>query len=91
MLTILAVYACAAAERAGRSKDDQRPAMRLTPREREVLRWIAVGKTVDEIGDILCVSSHTVTEHLRKTCTKLEATNTVHALVKALQSGQLTL
>lgn len=88
MLTTLAVYACAAAERVGR-KDDQPPVGRLTSREREVLRWIAVGKTVDEVGDILHVSSHTVTEHLRKVRTKLEATNTVHALVKALQSGQL--
>jgi LuxR family transcriptional regulator, quorum-sensing system regulator BjaR1 len=91
MLTILATYACAAAERIGRSKEHQRPVARLTRRECEVLRWIAVGKTVDEIGDILHVSGHTVTEHLRKIRTKLEATNTIHALVKALQSGQLTI
>lgn len=90
MLTILAIYACAAAERLGRSNDAHRPAQ-LTPREREVLKWIAVGKTVDEIGDILLVSAHTVTEHLRKIRLKLGATNTVHALVKALQTKQLTL
>ena len=91
MLTILAVYACVAAEDACRNTTDQGSAVRLTPREREVLRWIAVGKTVDEIGGILNVSSHTVTEHLKKIRTKLEATNTVHALVKALQTHQLTL
>lgn len=91
MLTILAVYACAAAERASRGKDEQRPVARLTLREREVLRWIAVGKTVDEIGDILNVSAHTVTEHLRKVRVKLDAANTTHALVKALQTGQLTI
>lgn len=91
MLTILSVYACAAAERTVRNEDDDRPAKRLTPRECEVLRWIAVGKTVDEIGDILHVSAHTVTEHLRKVRVKLEAANTTHALVKALQTGQLTI
>jgi LuxR family transcriptional regulator, quorum-sensing system regulator BjaR1 len=91
MLTILAVYACVAAEGACRNTGDQGSVVRLTPREREVLRWIAVGKTVDEIGGILNVSSHTVTEHLKKIRTKLGATNTVHALVKALRTHQLTL
>lgn len=91
MLTILSVYACVAAENMCRNTAAQVPAVALTSREREVLRWIAVGKTVDEVGDILNVSSHTVTEHLKKIRAKLEATNTVHALVKALQTRQLPL
>lgn len=91
MLTILAVYACVSAEAAGRKAGEQKSIVRLTPREREVLRWIAVGKTVDEIGAILKVSAHTVTEHLKKIRIKLEATNTVHAVVKALQTRQLSL
>ncbi len=36
----------------------------LTPREREVLEWVAKGKTNREIGIILGVSSRTVQKHL---------------------------
>ncbi len=43
----------------------------LTPRETEVLSWIAKGKTDREIGDILGISPRTVNKHLEHTFTKL--------------------
>ncbi|MGQ7844654.1 response regulator [Granulosicoccus sp. 3-233] len=43
----------------------------LTPRETEVLSWIAKGKTDREIADILGISPRTVNKHLEHTFTKL--------------------
>ena len=47
----------------------------LTQREREVLRWTALGKTSDEIGMILGISARTVNFHITMVLEKLEATN----------------
>lgn len=55
----------------------------LTPREREVMRWAAEGKTAWEISCILTVSEHTVLSHQRNVRRKLDATNNVHAVAKA--------
>lgn len=56
----------------------------LTKREREILRWVAGGKTAWEISRILGLSEHTVLAHLRKAKRKLDAANNVHAVVQAL-------
>lgn len=63
----------------------------LTIRERDVLSWVAMGKTADEIGVILSISVHTVGEHLKKIRYKLNTSNNAHSVVRALQSGQLQL
>ncbi len=57
----------------------------LTPAEREVLLWVAAGKTDDEIGTILSVSHSTVDTHLRSVFRKLQASNRVVAVLKAIQ------
>lgn len=43
----------------------------LTPREAEVLVWVAQGKTNPEIATILAISPHTVRTHLERTFAKL--------------------
>jgi DNA-binding CsgD family transcriptional regulator len=43
----------------------------LTPREAEVLVWVAQGKTNPEIAGILRISPHTVRTHLERTFAKL--------------------
>ena len=43
----------------------------LTPRETEVLSWLAKGKTNRDIGDILCMSHRTVNKHLEHIFEKL--------------------
>jgi DNA-binding CsgD family transcriptional regulator len=43
----------------------------LTPREREVMQWLAEGKSNEEIGLILAISAHTVKNHLDKIFKKL--------------------
>jgi len=66
------------------------PIIQLTPREREVLRWIASGKTVDDTSDILATSARTIEEHLVHARQKLGASNTTQAVARALYWRQIT-
>lgn len=59
----------------------------LTPRESEVLRWTGEGKTACEIGQILKISERTVNFHVNNVLLKLNATNKVQAVVKAIAIG----
>jgi LuxR family quorum sensing-dependent transcriptional regulator len=54
-----------------------RPAAKpsLTSREREVLMWVAAGKSAWEIGEILKISKRTVNEHSQTATRKLGAVN----------------
>lgn len=63
----------------------------LTPREREVLKWCAAGKTSWCISEILGISEHGVEFHMRNIMKKFDAETRVTAVVKGLQSGQITL
>lgn len=64
-------------------------AIRLTPRELEILTWAAKGKSRWEIGVILNISEDTVKTHLENTRSKLSASNTTHAIAIALLNGML--
>lgn len=59
----------------------------LSPREREVLEWIARGKSNSVIGDILELSTHTVDAYLRRIFTKLEVSDRTTAAIKGVGSG----
>jgi DNA-binding CsgD family transcriptional regulator len=67
------------------------PAVQLTPRELEILRWCKAGKSRTDIGDILSISMRTVEFHLNNAIAKLGATNQVTAVVMAIQMGLLDL
>lgn len=56
----------------------------LTERELEILRWTADGKTAVEVGNILNLATDTVNFHLKKITRKLDATNKVAAVAKAV-------
>ena len=60
---------------------------RLSEREGEVLRLIVKGFTYAEIADLLGVSSHTVTTHVRGIYRKLEVHSRSEAVYEALQLG----
>ncbi|KKB09425.1 helix-turn-helix transcriptional regulator [Devosia chinhatensis] len=64
---------------------------RISEREREVLRWIANGKSAFDVGTILTISERTVKEHLQKAREKLNASTTTHAVAKAIKSRQIIL
>ena len=59
----------------------------LTEREREVLAWIAQGKSAWEIGAILCISKRTVDVHTQNAARKLGAVNRTQAVAIALSQG----
>ncbi|WP_084169562.1 helix-turn-helix domain-containing protein [Paraburkholderia ferrariae] len=59
----------------------------LSPREREVMRWAAEGKTSYEIGIILGLAERTINFHVAKAIEKLNASNKTHAAVKAVLLG----
>lgn len=63
---------------------------RLSPREREVLNWAALGKTSWEISQILKVAERTVVFHVENAKTKLGVASRSHAVAKALALGLIT-
>jgi len=63
----------------------------LTAREREVLKWVACGKTDWEIGEILDISRETSFAHVRNCCRKLDALTRPQAVAKAMMSGEISL
>ena len=88
LASLLAQSVCAAMERVELSRIGRE---RLTVRERDILAWVAHGKTVAGIAEILAISEHTVGEHLKHIRHKLGSSNNAHSVVCALQSGQLRL
>ncbi|GAA2800820.1 response regulator [Crossiella cryophila] len=59
----------------------------LTEREREVLGWVATGRSNDEIAAQLVVSSETVRTHVSRAMLKMQARDRAQLVVFALQSG----
>ena len=57
----------------------------LTPRESEVLAWVAKGKTNAEVGVILQMSDRTVQKHLEHIYQKLGVETRTTATLRALQ------
>jgi DNA-binding CsgD family transcriptional regulator len=67
------------------------PGPRLSTREKEVLKWAAVGKTAWETGQIMTVAASTVNHHLYNACAKLQVTNKTHAVAKAIRAQIITI
>lgn len=61
----------------------------LTPRQREVLEWVAHGKTAADIAVIMGISAPTVEKHLRLARETLGVETTAHAVVKAAFLNQV--
>ncbi len=72
-----------------RKEGDSEPGTELTGREREVLGWIAQGKTNREIADLLVISERTAKFHTSSILRKLGATNRTEAVRIAVQRGLL--
>jgi DNA-binding CsgD family transcriptional regulator len=63
----------------------------LPLREASCLRWKALGKTDEEIGRILGISSHTVRFHLESARGRLNTANTTHTVAQALALGLISM
>ncbi|WP_421556429.1 helix-turn-helix transcriptional regulator [Pseudomonas kitaguniensis] len=60
---------------------------KLTPRETEILRWSAMGKTACDIATILCLSERTVGFHISSCLKKLGVSNKIAAVLCASKAG----
>jgi DNA-binding NarL/FixJ family response regulator len=59
----------------------------LTDREREIVTWVATGRSNHEIAELLVVSPDTVRTHVSRAMVKLQARDRAQLVVFALQSG----
>jgi len=59
----------------------------LTGREREILAWVATGRSNKEIADELVVSPDTVRTHVSRAMVKLHARDRAQLVVFAIESG----
>jgi DNA-binding CsgD family transcriptional regulator len=59
----------------------------LTEREREIVAWVATGRSNEEIATELVVSPATVRTHVGRAMGKLEARDRAQLVVFAIQSG----
>lgn len=66
------------------------PGRPLTPRQWETLRWISQGKTIQDIADIMDLSTATVEKHLRMAREALNASTTAHAVQRAVSLNLLS-
>jgi LuxR family quorum sensing-dependent transcriptional regulator len=63
---------------------------KLTVREREVLTWVAQGKSAWEIAEILHITKRTIDAHTQEATRKLGAMNRTHAVAVALRDKIIT-
>lgn len=57
----------------------------ITQREGEILRWLYLGKTNWEIGQLLRISDKTVKNHIQNIFSKLDVHNRVQLVTKAIE------
>jgi len=69
---------------------EPKDAVRLTPRQREVLRFIAEGRRMKEIAAILQLSTRTVVTHKYEMMRSLGVESTVELVRYALHIGMIT-
>ncbi|HEY4369584.1 MAG TPA: LuxR family transcriptional regulator [Steroidobacteraceae bacterium] len=63
----------------------------LSWREREVLRWLAEGKSAEDAADIIGISAATVMFHYRNVALRYGTLNRTHTVVEAVRRGALSL
>jgi len=63
----------------------------LTPRETEILNYMAQGYLNKQIAEVLSVSEQTVKNHITSILRKLNANARTHAVVIAIKKGLVTI
>ena len=59
----------------------------LSDRERQIMQWVALGKTNPEIGCILSISEFTVKNHMKSIFAKLDVANRAQAVASLTRPG----
>lgn len=72
-------------------RHEESPLKDLTPREKEVLSWIARGRSNTEISTELCISEPTVRMHVANILSKLHLADRTQAAIFALQKNLVPL
>ena len=72
-----------------RHQSETGTAVVLTTKEKEVMRWTCDGKTSNDIGEILNISTDTVNFHIKNAIKKLSVPNKTAAAVTAFALGLL--
>lgn len=67
------------------------PLARLTPRELEILRWMATPMTYNEVASQLTLSEETIRSHAKRVLRKLGQPNRVQAVLAAVRAGYIEL
>jgi DNA-binding NarL/FixJ family response regulator len=62
----------------------------LTPRETQILNYIADGNTNKQIARILEISEQTIKNHVSAILRKLNANDRAHAVVLAIRHGWIS-
>ena len=63
----------------------------LSPREMEILQVIAQGCSNKEVAQVLCISNHTLKNHLNNIFKKLDVEDRTQALMLSVRNGWVTL
>jgi DNA-binding CsgD family transcriptional regulator len=83
-LHLMALYAFAQVQRL---TGKVRQTGMLSNREREILTWIAAGRSVAEISELLGLSGRTIEWHVQRSIEKLGARTRTNAVAIALREG----
>lgn len=75
----------------GRISPQKTPSVSLTPRELEVLEWMATPNTYKQIALQLSVSEETIRSHAKSILEKLKQPNRSQAILSALRLGLIEL
>ncbi len=86
-LCTLALFYCEAATRLNCQTEGE--LQKLTPRELEIMKWVAEGKDNEMIASILKVSVSAVAFHIRNIYKKLGAANRANAVARAFITGAM--
>jgi DNA-binding NarL/FixJ family response regulator len=89
--SLLAPVATSAVLRRVRGELEQAQSPALTPREHNVLSYLARGRSNKQIASTLMISERTVKFHVSSIITKLSAANRTDAVARAAQAGIITL
>jgi len=87
-LHLIAIYGHGrvSALRRPRGGDSGKKIARLSPREIEILQWVAAGRTSADIGDRLHIGYETVETYIKRACVKLDAASRTQAVAEALRA-----
>lgn len=70
---------------------EPKPAQALSPREVDVMTFLAMGYSRAQVAQTLAISEHTLRAYVESARFKLGASNTLHAVARALSRGLIVI